>query len=88
MKTHACQYPSCTKSFTRAEHLRRHALNHEQPRHGFTCERCSVHFQRPDLLGKKDLTDSLHEKWLTPQNDTWNGIINETQRQVGRDSVY
>ncbi|KAJ5785667.1 uncharacterized protein N7503_010879 [Penicillium pulvis] len=50
MKTHACQYPSCTKSFTRAEHLRRHALNHEQPRHGFTCERCSVHFQRPDLL--------------------------------------
>ncbi|KAJ5083769.1 hypothetical protein N7456_013196 [Penicillium angulare] len=50
MKNHACQYPNCTKSFTRAEHLRRHALNHEQPRHGFTCERCSVHFQRPDLL--------------------------------------
>ncbi|KAJ5585255.1 uncharacterized protein N7459_005055 [Penicillium hispanicum] len=37
-------------NFTRAEHLRRHALNHEQPRDGFTCERCSVHFQRPDLL--------------------------------------
>ncbi|KAJ5709942.1 hypothetical protein N7493_009534 [Penicillium malachiteum] len=50
MKKHACQYPGCSKSFTRAEHLRRHALNHEQPRYGFTCERCSVHFQRPDLL--------------------------------------
>ncbi|KAJ5408356.1 hypothetical protein N7509_002239 [Penicillium cosmopolitanum] len=40
------------KSFTRAEHLRRHALNHDQPRNGFTCERCSVHFQRPDLLAR------------------------------------
>lgn len=52
MKSHACQYPTCGKRFTRAEHLRRHALNHEQPRNGFTCERCSVHFQRPDLLGE------------------------------------
>lgn len=52
MKTHVCDYPGCDKSFTRAEHLRRHALNHEQPRNGFICERCSVHFQRPDLLGK------------------------------------
>ncbi|CAG8084467.1 unnamed protein product [Penicillium olsonii] len=52
MKNHACQYPGCTKSFTRAEHLRRHALNHEQPRNGYTCERCSVHFQRADLLAR------------------------------------
>ncbi|KAJ5894356.1 hypothetical protein N7495_006047 [Penicillium taxi] len=50
MKAHACHYPGCSKSFTRAEHLRRHYLNHEQPRDGFTCERCSVHFRRPDLL--------------------------------------
>ncbi|KAJ5246307.1 hypothetical protein N7468_001290 [Penicillium chermesinum] len=59
MKSHVCQYPGCSKSFTRAEHLRRHALNHEQPRHGFTCERCSVHFQRPDLLERHILR---HEK--------------------------
>lgn len=78
MKTHACQYPSCTKSFTRAEHLRRHALNHEQPRHGFTCERCSVHFQRPDLLGKEKLVDPLLKTLLNSQNGIWNGIINET----------
>lgn len=49
---HPCQHPGCSKSFTRAEHLRRHALNHEQARNGYTCERCSVHFQRSDLLGK------------------------------------
>uniref|UniRef100_A0A093Y4E5 Zinc finger protein klf1 n=1 Tax=Talaromyces marneffei PM1 TaxID=1077442 RepID=A0A093Y4E5_TALMA len=51
-KDHICKYPGCTKSFTRAEHLRRHALNHEQPRSGFTCERCSVHFKRSDLLDR------------------------------------
>ncbi|PWY69070.1 MFS general substrate transporter [Aspergillus heteromorphus CBS 117.55] len=40
------------KTFTRAEHLRRHALNHETGRDGYTCERCSVHFSRPDLLNR------------------------------------
>lgn len=52
-KDHICKHPGCNKSFTRAEHLRRHALNHDQPRSGFTCERCSVHFKRSDLLGKE-----------------------------------
>ncbi|KAJ5670290.1 uncharacterized protein N7477_005653 [Penicillium maclennaniae] len=52
MKSHACLYPACGKRFTRAEHLRRHALNHEQSRNGFTCERCAVHFQRHDLLAR------------------------------------
>lgn len=51
-KDHICRHPGCNRSFTRAEHLRRHALNHEQPRSGFTCERCSVHFKRSDLLGE------------------------------------
>ncbi|RAO69896.1 uncharacterized protein BHQ10_005908 [Talaromyces amestolkiae] len=51
-KDHICKHPGCNKSFTRAEHLRRHALNHEQPRGGFTCERCSVHFKRSDLLAR------------------------------------
>ncbi|CRG87926.1 putative transporter C1039,04 [Talaromyces islandicus] len=52
MKNNTCEYPGCGKSFTRAEHLRRHALNHEQPHNGFTCDRCSVHFLRPDLLAR------------------------------------
>ncbi|PYH80964.1 MFS general substrate transporter [Aspergillus uvarum CBS 121591] len=50
--SHACHWPDCGKSFTRAEHLRRHALNHEQARQGYVCERCSVHFHRPDLLSR------------------------------------
>lgn len=59
MKNHPCEYPGCDKSFTRAEHLRRHALNHEQPRKGFTCKRCTVHFQRPDLLGRLEARPTL-----------------------------
>ncbi|OJD28227.1 hypothetical protein ACJ73_00357 [Blastomyces percursus] len=49
-KTHICSYPGCSKRFTRAEHLRRHALNHKNEDN--TCERCGVHFNRPDLLGR------------------------------------
>ncbi|GAT22927.1 C2H2 finger domain transcription factor [Aspergillus luchuensis] len=52
MKSHVCHWPNCGKTFTRAEHLRRHALNHDQARQGYTCERCSVHFHRPDLLSR------------------------------------
>lgn len=49
-KNHVCQWEGCGKRFTRAEHLRRHALNHELDDN--SCERCGVHFSRPDLLGK------------------------------------
>ncbi|EEH02599.1 conserved hypothetical protein [Histoplasma capsulatum G186AR] len=47
-KAHVCSHPGCNKRFTRAEHLRRHALNHKNEDN--TCERCGVHFNRPDLL--------------------------------------
>lgn len=73
MKNYACEYPGCGKSFTRSEHLRRHALNHEQPRNGLTCERCSVHFRRPDLLGKVELVPKLilllNTNRLSPTHD-------------------
>lgn len=47
-----CNYPDCGKTFTRAEHLQRHELNHRPPPDTGTCKRCSAHFARPDLLGK------------------------------------
>ncbi|KAJ9216912.1 transcriptional regulator family: Fungal Specific TF and C2H2 zinc finger [Paecilomyces variotii] len=50
IKSHVCDFPGCGKTFTRAEHLRRHALNHQQDDN--SCERCGVHFTRPDLLGR------------------------------------
>ncbi|KAL4901692.1 hypothetical protein BDW74DRAFT_181410 [Aspergillus multicolor] len=52
-KKHPCTHPGCTKAFTRAEHLRRHSLNHETSNaHGYTCPRCMTHFSRPDLLSR------------------------------------
>jgi hypothetical protein len=49
-KSFECTHPGCTKRFTRAEHLQRHALNH-QPR-GSSCDICRAHFKRPDLLSE------------------------------------
>jgi hypothetical protein len=48
-KKFKCTYPGCTKSFSRSEHLHRHALNHKDGDQ--TCVRCSAHFRRRDLLG-------------------------------------
>ncbi|KAH8602034.1 fungal-specific transcription factor domain-containing protein [Bisporella sp. PMI_857] len=48
-KEFACGFPGCTKSFTRAEHLHRHALNHNEG-NGTACHRCSAVFKRRDLL--------------------------------------
>jgi hypothetical protein len=46
----ACETAGCGRSFTRAEHLQRHLLNHSTGEH--TCNRCRAHFKRRDLLGK------------------------------------
>ncbi|KAI8245748.1 Nicotinate catabolism cluster-specific transcription factor [Colletotrichum sp. SAR 10_96] len=47
-KTFTCSHPGCSKRFTRAEHMQRHALNHQPG--GLSCDICSAHFKRPDLL--------------------------------------
>ena len=49
-KKFGCGFPGCGKSFSRSEHLHRHALNHKDGNN--TCLRCSAHFRRRDLLGK------------------------------------
>ncbi len=48
VKKHTCSRRGCGKSFTRSDHLRRHTLNHSMG--NSTCERCRLHFKRPDLL--------------------------------------
>ncbi|KAJ5781659.1 transcriptional regulator family: C2H2 zinc finger [Penicillium psychrosexuale] len=50
-RVHACQYPACGKVFTRAEHRRRHELNHN-PEASYRCatEGCNKAFHRADLL--------------------------------------
>ena len=59
-KRFICQNDGCGRSFTRAEHLQRHLLNHSTGE--FTCSRCRAHFKRRDLLGKT-LHLSPRHKW-------------------------
>lgn len=49
-KKFGCSHPGCGKSFSRSEHLHRHALNHKDGNN--TCLRCSAHFRRRDLLDR------------------------------------
>ncbi|KAM0800849.1 hypothetical protein BDR22DRAFT_850808 [Usnea florida] len=52
-KVHACEYPGCSKIFTRAEHRKRHEANHNtQPAFQCTIEGCRKPFQRADLLAR------------------------------------
>lgn len=52
-KKFVCESAGCGRSFTRAEHLQRHLLNHSTG--AYTCNRCRAHFKRRDLLGKAKL---------------------------------
>lgn len=52
-KKFSCTWPGCGKTFSRSEHLHRHALNHKDGNN--TCPRCSTHFRRRDLLGIFDI---------------------------------
>ncbi|KAJ5898893.1 Zinc finger C2H2 [Penicillium taxi] len=52
-RVHACEFPGCSKVFTRAEHRRRHELNHN-PEASYRCTHhgCKKAFHRPDLLAR------------------------------------
>ncbi|KAJ5544756.1 hypothetical protein N7461_007060 [Penicillium sp. DV-2018c] len=52
-RVHACQYPGCGKVFTRAEHRRRHELNHNpEALYRCTTPDCKKTFHRADLLAR------------------------------------
>ncbi|OJJ49223.1 hypothetical protein ASPZODRAFT_140151 [Penicilliopsis zonata CBS 506.65] len=73
-RVHACEYPGCNKVFTRAEHKRRHELNHN-PEAVFRCTYpgCRKAFHRPDLLSRhmeRHELDSQAES-LSQQQQQW-----------------
>ncbi|CAG8976305.1 hypothetical protein HYALB_00005711 [Hymenoscyphus albidus] len=49
---HTCDICRPAKTFTRAEHLRRHRLSHQKPAYGCEFENCERAFHRPDLLAR------------------------------------
>ncbi|KAK4126690.1 hypothetical protein N657DRAFT_630674 [Parathielavia appendiculata] len=50
LPVHVCEICNPPKTFTRAEHLRRHQLGHGEPR--FQCSGCDKSFHRADLLAR------------------------------------
>ncbi|KAF9882309.1 C2H2 finger domain-containing protein [Colletotrichum karsti] len=50
MKVHTCDICRPPKTFTRAEHLRRHQLSHETPQYACAVPGCDRAFHRKDLL--------------------------------------
>ncbi|KAK2019065.1 hypothetical protein LZ32DRAFT_519832 [Colletotrichum eremochloae] len=50
MKVHTCDICRPPKTFTRAEHLRRHQLSHETPQYACPVPGCDRAFHRKDLL--------------------------------------
>ncbi|PBP16048.1 hypothetical protein BUE80_DR013235 [Diplocarpon rosae] len=49
---HTCDMCRPVKTFTRAEHLRRHQLSHQKPAYPCNFEDCERAFHRPDLLAR------------------------------------
>ncbi|KAH8820992.1 fungal-specific transcription factor domain-containing protein [Xylogone sp. PMI_703] len=49
---HTCSLCRPPKTFTRAEHLRRHQKSHQDPTFTCTYENCEKAFHRPDLLAR------------------------------------
>ncbi|KAL0942266.1 C2H2 finger domain-containing protein [Colletotrichum truncatum] len=50
MKVHTCDICRPPKTFTRAEHLRRHQLSHDTPQYACSVPGCDRAFHRKDLL--------------------------------------
>ncbi|KAJ5777927.1 hypothetical protein N7520_001173 [Penicillium odoratum] len=68
-RVHACEFPGCNKVFTRAEHRRRHELNHN-PEASYRCTHlgCKKAFHRSDLLARHI---ERHELESQPEQNQW-----------------
>ncbi|KAJ5570513.1 Zinc finger C2H2 [Penicillium hispanicum] len=80
-RVHACEHPGCNKVFTRAEHRRRHELNHN-PEASYRCTHhgCKKAFHRPDLLARHM---ERHELESQPEQAQWSAqapapVVNES----------
>ncbi|KAI1093145.1 hypothetical protein F5B19DRAFT_501682 [Rostrohypoxylon terebratum] len=59
---HVCDICKPSKTFTRAEHLRRHQLSHGNPRFPCTFPGCDKAFHRADLLARHSLRHDQDDK--------------------------
>ncbi|KAH6672567.1 fungal-specific transcription factor domain-containing protein [Halenospora varia] len=79
-KKYVCKHEDCNKAFTRSDHLQRHSLSHGLG--DSTCPRCSVHFNRPDLL---DRHMARHKQKDDEAGGYGLGVM-ETRKRLWRDA--
>ncbi|CAI7568021.1 unnamed protein product [Penicillium glandicola] len=81
-RVHACQFQGCGKVFTRAEHRRRHELNHN-PEASYRCatQGCKKTFHRADLLARHM---ERHELESQPEQSSW---TSNTQKPIMTESA-
>ncbi|KAK0742845.1 hypothetical protein B0T18DRAFT_328225 [Schizothecium vesticola] len=63
---HVCDACRPAKTFTRAEHLRRHQLSHQNPGHACTYPGCDRTFHRPDLLARHQQRQQVFSSHTSP----------------------
>ncbi|KAF2133028.1 hypothetical protein P153DRAFT_178371 [Dothidotthia symphoricarpi CBS 119687] len=80
-KIFVCSDAGCGRSFTRAEHLQRHLLNHSDGE--YTCGRCRAHFKRRDLLERHIFR---HQQKDGEAGAEGCGILN-TRKRMWKDST-
>ncbi|WWC88956.1 uncharacterized protein L201_003871 [Kwoniella dendrophila CBS 6074] len=61
-----CTYEGCSKSFTRKDHLYRHAANHSSET--FNCPKCNRPFKRVDLLQRHEKRNICGDEPLSSSN--------------------
>ncbi|KAF2705081.1 hypothetical protein K504DRAFT_484812 [Pleomassaria siparia CBS 279.74] len=75
-----CENQGCGRTFTRAEHLQRHLLNHSTGE--YTCTRCRAHFKRRDLL---DRHMARHRQKDDEAGAAGHGVLN-TRKRMWKDA--
>ncbi|KAK2035868.1 hypothetical protein LZ31DRAFT_619715 [Colletotrichum somersetense] len=73
MKVHTCDICRPPKTFTRAEHLRRHQLSHETPQYACPIPGCDRAFHRKDLLERHQQRHELEGDKVSRSRGTSQG---------------
>ncbi|CAO1627720.1 unnamed protein product [Sympodiomycopsis kandeliae] len=73
-----CNYAGCGKSYTRADHLSRHQLNHGDSSKTLSCNQCNRTFVRPDLLARHQ---QRHVQWQRGKTETAQGSTSQQQQR-------
>ncbi|KAK7943057.1 uncharacterized protein PG986_012170 [Apiospora aurea] len=76
---HVCEICKPPKTFTRAEHLRRHQLSHQTPGHPCQYPGCDRAFHRADLLARHQTRQYVEEISTLPETAPTNAMFSDQE---------